>query len=124
MAWAEASLSTSMLSMSLGLSMAITELPVWPSEPPRPAKPWLDEVLPPTKGTPSMTNRGSLELMEVTPRTFTDTPPPGCPPLEVTVTPAALPCRSWSTPATGMSFSSVALSVVIDEVTSDRLAVP
>src|SRR6186713_301971 len=51
-----------------------------------------------TRGTPSMTYRGSLErLMELLPRMRTLMDEPGWPVGAVTCTPEACPCKAWST---------------------------
>src|SRR4051812_23364051 len=107
MAVAEASFSTSMLSMSLGLSDASgfdgTEAV---------ARPPLQEVLEQipgddasgsfSMGKPSITYSGSLlPVMEEVPRTRMVMPPPGVLDAVVTCTPAAAPCSTWSSEATG-----------------------
>ena len=91
MAVAEASFSTSIVAMSLGL-MAFS---------------WFSTLLPPASddgsGKPSTTYSGELLPAEVIPRTRTAVPPapPGAPEFCVTVTPAARPCSACVGSATG-----------------------
>ena len=62
--------------------------------PPTPERPAPVEE-PPSKGTPSTTNKGLLELpIEFTPRILMSIALPGSPEPVVTLTPAILPCNN------------------------------
>src|SRR4051812_41191096 len=67
--------------------------------------------------TPSTIYSGSLlALIELVPRTRIKIPPPGTPELDVTCTPADLPCNNWSGLAAGMVLMSLKDTVVCDPV--------
>ncbi len=114
MAVADASLSTSMLSMSLGL-MELS---------------WFSTALPLASdvgsGKPSTTYSGELLPADEIPRIRTDVPPapPGAPLLAVTVTPAARPCSAWVGSATGWLAMAAPDTDAMEPVTSARSCVP
>ena len=78
------------------------------------------------RGKPSTTYSGLLLPAEVIPRTRMEVPadPPGAPPFEVTVTPAARPCRACVASATGCEAISRADTDDTAPVTLPRCWVP
>ena len=122
MAVAEASLSTVMFWISLGLS-SVNGLRGSEGAPPRPIPPAsVDSLL---MGTPSMTYSGSLlALMEVPPRMRTWAPAPGSPPSSVTFTPATRPASMPFTFGMTPTLASAPLTVTTEPVIASRRCVP
>src|SRR5690554_1391248 len=101
---AEASFSTSMLSISV-LFKTVGLLP--------------------KIGKPSTTYSGSLlPCMELAPRIRTFKPAPGAPVVGETCTPAARPDKDWRTLVDGKALISLAPTWATEPVRSDRLCVP
>jgi len=76
-------------------------------------------------GKPSTTYSGSLfPVMEAVPRTRMEMPPPGVALAEVTCTPAAAPCSTWSSEATGVVRIASVFTELTAPVTSRRRSVP
>src|SRR5690242_16562786 len=76
-------------------------------------------------GTPSTTMRGSLlPLRDASPRMRMVLPDPGCPDLEVTVTPDILPAISWSGEVMAPFWKSLASTLAMDPVRSFLLWEP
>ena len=124
MAQADASLRTSIETMSLGAMEARGLTLVWPLVPPAQSKPPISlaalDIC-----TPSIIYRGSLEeLMELAPRIRMEVAAPGAPELEVTCTPAILPWSIWSALVTMDSFIWSFDREATEPVTSVRRCVP
>ena len=74
---------------------------------------------------PSITQSGSLlPVIELPPLTLITVPAPGAPFTCVTCTPEALPCKAWSTLATGNAVKSSELTEATEPVKSDFRCVP
>ena len=78
----------------------------------------------PEMGTPSMTYNGSLPFSELIPRMLTEIPPPGAPEFCVTCTPAARPCKAWSSDVMTDCLISSSPTDTTEPVRSLRFIVP